>query len=126
MVRETLKSKQIEIDIAINQIQQLDKELDNKSDIITGQRSTIVKKDAEILKLQRHVRFVHAQRDRLVGFIEGRESITSPELEVSTDHYAISQPSKINRFERFVGECTLQFIDSNGPTVKSDEFRSRY
>lgn len=126
MSRQTIAGLQKIITSANDEIQNLSKQLDHSTGVIRDQKNSMIKKDAKIQLLQKHINFVHAQRDRLVGFIEGRESITDPEIELPDISYRESKPSKINRVEKFVRECTLQFVNDDGPTVREDALRCLY
>jgi len=95
---------------------------------IINKRNDIVKaKDRIIKQLESHLQFINAQKDRLVGFIEGRESITSPEIDAPDIGYQPHIPQKVNRTEKFLRECTTQFVkDDNGIIVTNDSFRNKY
>lgn len=71
----------------------------------------IVGKNNEILNLQKHIGFVHAQRDKLVGFVEGRESLTNPKIESEdSTYYQPLKPVLIDRVDKFISECNSPFM----------------
>lgn len=80
-------------------------------------------KDEEIHKLRVHVGFVHSQRDRLVGFIEGQRSITEPQAVRVTENSYQPTVEKLGRTEKFLDECTLKFEGTPDLNVSNDPFR---
>jgi septal ring factor EnvC (AmiA/AmiB activator) len=125
MARKTIAELERVIDSVKTQRDELASTLIEVQRSNKGLESTIKSKDTEIHKLRRHVGFVHAQRDRLVGFIQGRESVTTPKVEQLDNRTYPPQVQKIDRVERFLDECCLRFVndDDNCVTVQNDPFR---
>lgn len=133
MARHTLKSlldSIVLLEKELSAVTEINDTLKNTIDSKTSSHNYNIKeKNKEIHQLQRHIGFVHTQRDRLVGFIEGRESLTNPEVDVMDASYHQPNNTKVNRLERFISECTLRFISDDNKsnlTVMNDEFRGRY
>ena len=122
MARKTIAGLEAtisELEDAVNSNQELYSKAQRS---IEELKSQVKSRDEEIFQLRRHVGFVHAQRDRLVGFIEGQRSITEPVAIRHENTYAPVQ-TEVSRVEKFIDECTLQFDNSIQDTVRNDEFR---
>lgn len=123
MARKTIASLEADIEGVKAQRDMLAEDVLKLKRSRDSANTTIQEKDAEIFKLRRHVGFVHAQRDRLVGFIEGQRSITEPNAVRIEDNF-IPQATTVSRVEKFIDECTLRFEGMPDDIVSNDPFRS--
>ena len=92
---------------------------------IADKNQVIKSKDREIFSLQQHVGLVHAQRDRLVGFIEGRESLHKPTYTTLDQSSYPPKAVELDRLERFLEQCTLKYEGTPDINVSNDELRRR-
>lgn len=125
MPRITIAQKQEEIDDLTDQLRKKTEEIFDLTVKISELKTEVSSSKKETNELRANLDFVTTQRNRLVGFIEGRESVTSPTItKIDRTQYP-EKPVEIDRTERFLEECTLEFIDSSGLTVRNDLLRLR-
>lgn len=124
MARKTIASLEDELDRVKRQRDQL------AEDIIKmrSSKDTLLKKiknfEVTIEMMKDHIGWLASQKNRLVGFIEGKESMFNDKVEVEDTR--VQYPKQlISRQERFMDECKAEFIsqDDNHLTLRTDPLR---